>query len=103
MGHSLSTILIHVIFSTKKRHPLIRPEIVQDLYSYIAGIAKTNQSQLYEIGGIEDHVHLLVSLPRTLPLSKLIEEIKRDRLNGLRAKARNTLISPGKMVMVRFR
>ena len=43
----------------------------------MAGIAQSHDSHVYEIGGVEDHVHLLVSLPRTLSVSKLVEEIKK--------------------------
>lgn len=60
MAQSLANILIHVIFSTKKRQPLILPEIMQELYSYMAGIARTYDSYVHEIGGIEDHIHILV-------------------------------------------
>jgi REP element-mobilizing transposase RayT len=41
---------------------------------------------MHEIGGIEDHVHLLVSLPRTLPLSKLVEEIKKSSSKWIKTK-----------------
>lgn len=43
----------------------------------MAGIARVHESQVHEIGGIEDDVHLLFSLPRTLPLSKIIVDIKK--------------------------
>lgn len=82
MAQSLANILIHIIFSTKKRQSMILPEISQELYSYMTGIAHAHESQVHEIGGIEDHVNLLVSLPRTLPLSKLIKTSKRDLLSG---------------------
>lgn len=77
MAQSLANILIHIIFSTKMRQPLILPDVNQELYSYMIGIARAHESKVHEIGGIEDHVHLLVSLPRTITLSKLVEEIKK--------------------------
>jgi putative transposase len=86
MAQSLANILIHIIFSTKKRQSLILPEIIQELYSYMVGVARSHNSQVHEIGGIEDHVHLLVSLPRTLPLSKLIEEIKKSSSKWVKTK-----------------
>ena len=86
MAQSLANILIHIIFSTKNRQAMIQPEIIQELYDYMAGIARTHESQVHEIGGIEDHVHLLVSLPRTLPLSKLIEEIKKGSSKWIKTK-----------------
>src|ERR1700733_10059474 len=86
MAQSLASILVHIIFSTKKRQPMILPEIMQELYSYMAGIVRTQESQTHAIGGIEDHIHLLVSLPKTLPLSKLIEEIKKGSSKWIKIK-----------------
>jgi putative transposase len=74
MSQSLSSILVHIIFSTKNRQRLILANISQDLYSYMAEIARSHETLVHEIGGVEDHVHLLISLPRTLALSKLVEE-----------------------------
>ena len=65
---------------------MILPEITQELYSYIAGIARAQESQIHEIGGIEDHVHLLISLPRTRTVSKLIEEIKKGSSKWIKTK-----------------
>ena len=45
---------------------------MQNLYSYMTVIASAHGSQVHEIGSIEDHVHILVLLPRTVSLSKLI-------------------------------
>ena len=78
MSQSLSCIYVHIIFSTKNRQPLILPEIIQDLHSYIVGIARAYDSPIHVIGGIEDHVHILLTLSRTISLSKLVEEIKKQ-------------------------
>lgn len=86
MAQSLANILIHIIFSTKKRAPMILPEITPELYPYLAGIARAHKSHVHEIGGIEDHVHLLVTLPRTLALSDLIEEIKKGSSKWIKTK-----------------
>jgi len=56
---------------------MIFPEIMQELYAYMAGIACTHQSQVYELEELKTMFHLLVSLPSTLPLCKLVEEIKK--------------------------
>lgn len=76
ISQSLSNILIHVIFSTKNREPLIKAEIEADLHKYIAKICMENDCQLFQIGGVADHIHLLISLSRTITISKLISEIK---------------------------
>lgn len=86
MAQSLANILIHIIFSTKNRQPLILTEITQELYPYMIGIAREHESLVHEIGGVEDHVHILASLPRTLSLSKLIEEIKKGSSKWIKTK-----------------
>lgn len=86
MSQSLASILVHIIFSTKLRRPLIQPEIKIDLHSYIASIARSYESSVHEVGGVNDHIHLLVSLPRTLSLSKLIEEIKKGSSKWIKTK-----------------
>lgn len=77
MSQSLASILVHLIFSTKNRQAIILPEVIHGLHAYMAGIARSHEAPVHEIGGIEDHAHLLVSLPRTLTVSKLVEEIKK--------------------------
>jgi REP element-mobilizing transposase RayT len=52
------------------------PEIRERLWSYLGGIAHQNEMTALAIGGTDDHVHLLVSLPATLPVSKAIQLIK---------------------------
>ena len=86
MAQSLSCILIHLIFSTKMRQPLIPSDVKQELHSYMAGISRSQDAFVHEIGWTEDHTHLLVSLPRTLCLSKLIEEIKRGSSKWIKTK-----------------
>lgn len=76
MVQSLANILIHLIFSTQSRRPFIHPKIAPQLYAYMVGSARQYNVTVYEIGGIEDHIHILFSLPRTLSLSKCVEEIK---------------------------
>ncbi len=76
MAQSLCKIVVHIVFSTKKRVRLIAPQIAPDLHGYLAGACRSLGSEAYRVGGIEDHVHLACGLPRTLPVSKLIEQIK---------------------------
>ena len=86
MSQSLASILVHLVFSTKNRTQMIKPEILKDLHAYIVGIAQSHESTVYEIGGVEDHVHLLISLPRTVTLSKLVEEIKKSSSKWVKTK-----------------
>jgi putative transposase len=67
MPQSHSSLLVHVIFATKDRIPLLIPAIRAELYAYFAGIAKAESSFAHAMGGIEDHVHLLVTHPEPRP------------------------------------
>ncbi|MBI1901597.1 MAG: IS200/IS605 family transposase [Planctomycetia bacterium] len=76
MAHSFVSSLHHCVFSTHGRRPLITPEIEDRLWRYMGGIARKNKFKALEIGGIEDHVHLLLSLPSTLAIAKAIQLVK---------------------------
>ena len=64
------------MFSTKERRPLIPPELQERLWPYLGGIARQNEMKAIEIGGVPDHVHILLSLPSTLAISKAMQLIK---------------------------
>ena len=76
MAHSYTNILIHYVFSTKNREKIITAPLQERLWSYMGGIARENNMKALAIGGIEDHVHLLISLPATLSIAKAIQLIK---------------------------
>ena len=76
MAHSYTNILIHYIFSTKNREKIITEKFQERLHPYLGGIARENNMRALAIGGVEDHVHLLVSLPPTLAVAKAIQLIK---------------------------
>ena len=76
MGQSLVKNYIHLVFSTKFREPLIYPPYDEELYRYIGGICKKLESTPIAIGGYTDHMHILCSLPKMIPLMKLVGEIK---------------------------
>lgn len=78
MPQSLVKILIHAVFSTKNRSDLIVPEIENDLFGYMNGIVENNSSKLILANGTSNHIHLLISLGKTLSISELIGDIKRD-------------------------
>lgn len=78
MAQTLVSLIVHVIFSTKNREPLIRPEIEPELFAYIGGILKNHESRLLDAGGTEDHVHLLISQSKNIGLSPLMKDVKKD-------------------------
>ena len=78
MASTLTKILIHITFSTKDRAPLIPEAREPDLYAYIGGVCRRMGSTLVAMGGVPDHVHMLVGLSKTVALSELLLNIKRD-------------------------
>ena len=76
MAHTYTNILIHYVFSTKNRRNTITPEIQERLWPFMGGIARENGMMPVIVGGMPDHVHVLVSLPATLSISKSIQLIK---------------------------
>ena len=77
MAQSLSNILLHIVFSTKYRAPIITAEHEDQLWRYLTGACHELGCHAHRIGGMADHVHLLCGLARTVPVSKLIEQLKR--------------------------
>ena len=69
-------ILLHVVFSTKYRKPLLLDDWRDDLYAYIGGIVKDHKSTLLKSGGIEDHVHLFLRIHPEFAVSKTIQLLK---------------------------
>lgn len=76
MAGSYAQILLHIVFSTKHREPLITDTIRDRLYAYIGGIVRAEQGTIYAIGGVEDHVHLLVRWRADEPISDLMRTLK---------------------------
>ncbi|MEX0330710.1 MAG: IS200/IS605 family transposase [Puniceicoccaceae bacterium] len=66
----------HCVFSTKRREPLLTPMIRSHLWPYMGGIARAVGMEAIEVGGVEDHVHILLSIPATMPLSRAMQLIK---------------------------
>ncbi|MFY9725731.1 MAG: transposase, partial [Bryobacteraceae bacterium] len=63
MAHTLASLLLHLVFSTKNRAPALSPAIVSRLFPYMGGIVKERNGVPLIINGPADHVHLLVSVP----------------------------------------
>src|SRR5215212_10295353 len=76
MAHSYISALYHCVFSTKERRKTITEDLESRLWPYLGGIARENKMCAVEIGGVEDHVHLLLSIPSTLSISKAMQLIK---------------------------
>ncbi|HEX8129739.1 MAG TPA: IS200/IS605 family transposase [Pyrinomonadaceae bacterium] len=76
MPHSYLSNLMHCVFSTKERRKFITPEVQQRLWPFIGGTAKKNDMKALAIGGVADHIHVLLSLPAPMPVAKAMQLIK---------------------------
>jgi putative transposase len=69
-------ILYQIVFATKNRKPCLTPKNRPELFKYIYGILKNKNCHLYRINGVEDHIHILISLHPSTSLSSLVKDIK---------------------------
>jgi putative transposase len=86
MPQSLSRILVHLIFSTKNRVPVLAPAIRAELYPYLATVLRDNDCPMLRVGGVEDHVHLFFGLSRTLSIAKMVEIVKTSSSKWIKTK-----------------
>jgi putative transposase len=76
MPQSLSLVVVHVIFSTKGRAPVLAVETRARTHAYLAEVARNLGCECYEVGGVNDHVHLAIRLSRTITIASLVEKLK---------------------------
>jgi REP element-mobilizing transposase RayT len=88
MAQSLARNLIHLIFSTKNRAPLLQAAIRPELNGYVAGIFTNWDSPAIIIGSVADHVHALFGLSKNHVLVKVIEEVKRGSSKWIKTKGK---------------
>ena len=79
MPQSLVQIYVRLVLSTKHRQPFLRDAALRErTHAYLVGICKNQGSPPLRIGGVEDHVHVLCRLSKTVDVSTLVRELKRD-------------------------
>ncbi len=74
--HSFTSSLHHCVFAAKGREPVLVPEIRERLWPYLGGVARENGMKALVIGGVADHVHVLLSLPATMSIAKAMQLLK---------------------------
>jgi putative transposase len=77
MPQSLSSILVHLVFSTKNREPYITAEIEPELHAYLAAVFRECHSPTLIINGTANHLHALFTLSRTVTVAEIVEEVKK--------------------------
>ena len=78
MPQSLSKVYVHLTFSTKNRYPFIDENIRKRLWEYLGGICKGLECNPIQVGGYNDHVHVLCLLSKKISQIKLVEEVKKQ-------------------------
>jgi putative transposase len=74
---SYTNLLTHIVFSTKERYPFLTDERTrQDIHSYLGGIVRNLRGKALAVGGVADHVHMLVSFPPAIATADAIRTIK---------------------------
>ena len=87
MPQSLSQIWIHIIYSTKNRHPFLEDEkIRKEMHAYLAQVCTNQQAPAAIVGGVEDHVHVLCNLSKNICVKDLVGELKRDSSKWIKKK-----------------
>ena len=76
MPHSFVNALFHCVFSTKDRRRTITSDLQERLWPYLGGIARDKGIKALAVGGVEDHVHVLLSLPSTMDIAKAVQLVK---------------------------
>jgi len=90
MPQSLSVVCLHVVFSTKDRHPFLRDKkIREDLHAYLGETTKRLDYPPVVVGGVEDHVHLLAFFGRTITQAEWVKELKRVSNDWLKKQGRD--------------
>jgi putative transposase len=78
MPQSLASLHVHLVFSTKSREPIITDDIRPHLHAYMATVLQNLGATTVLINSVEDHIHLLFDLGRTVSVSKAVEDVKKS-------------------------
>jgi putative transposase len=76
MANSYTSLFVHIIFSTHNREPLLKSAWRERLFAYMGGIARENRIKAVSIGGVMDHVHMLLLVPASIPVAKAVQLVK---------------------------
>ncbi|HEY0976937.1 MAG TPA: IS200/IS605 family transposase [Flavobacteriales bacterium] len=76
MPQSLAHVIIHLVFGTKNRRPVLVQPYRASVHAYLATLSRELQCECYRVGGVEDHVHMAIRLHRTVAIADLVEHVK---------------------------
>jgi REP element-mobilizing transposase RayT len=76
MADTFTSLHYHIVFSTKNREPWIDASIEERIWTYLAGMATHHGLMALKVGGLEDHLHLVLRIPPTIPVSEAVRLLK---------------------------
>ena len=86
MAQTLTSLYYHIVFSTKNRFDFITPDVEEELYAYIGGILRQNDSRLLIGNGTSNHGHLLCSLGKRILVPDIVGTVKRNSSRWIKTK-----------------
>jgi len=84
MPQSLAKNLVHLIYSTKERRPLLEDAIREELHKYSCGILREQESPALVVNSVADHMHLLLVLSKNKALAEVVREVKKGTSRWLK-------------------
>ena len=76
MGHTYTNLLLHAVFGTKERRPIIHDSFRPRLFEYMAGFARQEFGGSLAVGGMADHVHGLILMPADMSVAEMMRDWK---------------------------
>jgi putative transposase len=87
MSQSLALILVHIVFSTKNRMSFLRSiELRLEVHSYLGGTLRSLECDPVQVGGVENHVHVLCELSKKISICDLVKNLKTSSTRIVKSK-----------------
>ena len=83
MANTFTHLLYHCVWSTKNRKGLIQPNVESKIWAIVSETAKTHEMFVKKAGGIENHIHVLIEIPKTLSVSEAMKRLKGGSSNAI--------------------
>ena len=76
MGHTYTSLLTHIIFSTKDRVPSLEPDMREEVEKYVCGVARNLGAKTLAINSVADHAHMLIQMPAATSVAEIVSKLK---------------------------
>ena len=86
MPQSLSSLLTHLVFSTKNRELWLKGDVAAEIHPYLAGVLNNVGCPSIQVGGVSDHVHIFCRLSRTKSVAEVVETVKTSSSKWIKTK-----------------